>query len=463
MSHWTPIVGDGTAPLYGRIADAIERDIRSGRLEAGARLPPHRDLAQSLAVSIGTVTKAYGEAERRGLISSHVGRGSFVDRQRAAAAPVPAESGVINLAHNIPPAVSSAQHLADALMRLRRRPDLARANGYMPPEGLDSVRRAAADWLRRRHGVDSLTADDLIQCNGAQHGMALAFAAACRPGDTVLCEAATFNGMKSIAEYSGYRLTGVAMDAEGILPDALDRAITAHHARVLYTIPTLQNPTTITTSAARRRQIAEIARRRDVLIIEDDAYRPIAMPQTPLPTFVDLVPERTIYIATLSKSLSPGLRLGFLSLPNRALREHVLRGIRATGYSAPPFGGLIFTQWAEDGIADVIAEEILVESLRRTDLARSIFGARMTPLPSPQSLHIWLPMPPLEAERAAGRAGRAGIEVTPADAPIIDPEQISGLRLCLGAAASIDVLERGLRVVAQALHREVDGRGSAII
>lgn len=463
MTEWSPSVGEGAAPLYERIADAIEQDVRAGRLSAGARLPPHRDLAERLAVSVGTVTKAYGEVERRGLISSHVGRGSFVGRYRGAAASQPVDSGSINLAHNIPPLVSSAEHLTEALSRLRRRPDLSMATGYTPPEGFESARRAAADWLRRRHGIESIAADDLIQCNGAQHGMALAFAAACRPGETILCEAASFHGMKSLAEYSGYRLAGVAMDDEGILPADFDRAITERTARALYIIPTLQNPTTITTSPSRRRQIADIARRRDVLIVEDDAYRPIAAPQISLPSFVDLAPEQTIYIATVSKSISPGLRLGFLRLPNLRLRELVLRGIRATGYSLPPLGALVFSQWCEDGVADLIADEILHESRRRVDLARSIFGDLMRPLPAAQSLHIWLPMPALDAERAAGRAGRAGIEMTPADAPIIAADQISGLRVCLGAAPRLDVLERGLRIVARALDAEVDGRASAII
>ncbi len=457
------MIGGGAAPLYERIADAIELDVRNGRLAAGARLPPHRDLAERLAVSVGTVTKAYGEVERRGLISSHVGRGSFVGRHRGPTMPPPAEGGAINLSHNIPPLVSSPQHLAEALGRLRRRPDLMQATGYTPPEGLESARRAAADWLRRRHGVESISADELIQCNGAQHGMALAFTAACRPGETILCEAATFHGMKSLAEHQGFRLAGVAMDDEGIIPAALDRAIAEHDARALYIIPTLQNPTTITTSAARRRQIAEIARRRDILIIEDDAYRPIAAPDAPLPCFVDLAPEQTIYIATVSKSVSPGLRLGFLRLPNRGLRERVLRGIRATGYSLPPFGALIFSQWWEDGVADLIADEIVVESRRRVDLATSIFGDVMRPLSARQSLNIWLPLSALEAERAAGRAGRAGIEVTPADAPIIAADQISGLRLCLGAAPTLEILERGLRIVAQALDSEVDSRASRII
>ena len=99
------------------------------------------------------------------------------------------------------------------------------------------------------------TADRIIQCNGGQHGLALAFAARARPGDTIMCEAATYPGIRTLAEHTGYRLRGVGMDARGIEPEALARCARETGARTLVVIPTLQNPTTITLDAARRAEV----------------------------------------------------------------------------------------------------------------------------------------------------------------------------------------------------------------
>jgi DNA-binding transcriptional MocR family regulator len=463
MKIWKPEVKDGPAPLYERIADAIERDVKDGRIDAGSRLPPHRDLAHALSVSIGTVTRAYGEAERRGLLSGHVGRGSFVSPGAGDAGPPALPDAPVSLALNVPPPCSAPAYLAEALTRLRRRPDIAGAARYSPPEGLDTVRWAGADWMRRRHGLERVSADQLIQTNGGQHALALIFGAVCRPGETILCEAATFHGMKSLADMAGYRLCGVALDEEGLVPAALDEAAAASGARVLYTIPTLQNPTTSIAGATRRAAIAAIAQRRDLLIVEDDAYRCFARLEDLPPAFGDLVPERTFYVASLSKSLAPGLRLGFVRPPMARWREALLRAVRATGYAPPALGGLIFSQWLEEGTAERLAGEIADEARRRTDMARAVLGERLAAVRSGRSLHVWLPMSPLAAERTAGRALRAGVEVTPPDAPIVAADKIAGLRICLGGASDLPTLERSLAVIARVMEAEITDPARSIV
>src|SRR5580704_8592382 len=117
MAVWRPEIIAGSQPVYSRIVEALERDVATGRLAAGARLPPHRELAFTLGVGVGTVTRAYGEAERRGLITGHVGRGSFIRSREAvegfsdAATP----DGVIDLARNMPPAAASGREIGEAL------------------------------------------------------------------------------------------------------------------------------------------------------------------------------------------------------------------------------------------------------------------------------------------------------------------------------------------------------------
>jgi len=460
LRDWTPSLPPGEAPIYERLLDALRADIETGALAAGARLPPQRDLAHRLGLGLGTVTRAYVEAEKAGLVEAHVGRGSFV-RGAARDRPArPADVGPINLSRNIAPDGPARARLADTLARLRRRSDLLDHLDYAPSAGLEVQRRAGAAWLARSGGLTGADWTRLVCTAGAQQALALAFGALVRWGDTVLCEASTFYGVKALAEHMGYSLKGLAMDAQGLRPDALDEAAATGAFRVVAIQPTLQNPTGRIMSAGRRAQIVAVARKHDLMIIEDDIYAVYA-PDAP-PPFAVLAPERTFHVSGVSKSLAPGLRTGFLITPPGDPLERVLRAVRALAYAPPNFGGLIATQWIEDGTADVIVAEIQAEMTARLALAREILGgAAETPM-STIAPHVWLPMSELDAERLAGRALRGGVELTPPSAPVVTPGLTTGVRLCLGAARDRQELERGLRIVAAAVADE-DERSRGVI
>ncbi|KQY28851.1 GntR family transcriptional regulator [Caulobacter sp. Root487D2Y] len=460
MAGWTPTLSPGDTPLYERLLDALRADIASGVLGDGERLPPQRDLAHRLGLGLGTVTRAYVEAEKVGLVQAHVGRGSFVRGATAAKPDRTGDGGPINLFHNIAPSGPADARLADTLTRLRRRPDLIEHLGYSPSAGLEVQRRAGAAWLERSGGLTGADWTRLACTAGAQQALALAFGAVARPGDTVLCEASTFYGVKALAEHAGYRLKGLAMDAEGLRPDALDEAAATGASRVVAIQPTLQNPTGRIMSADRRAQIVAVARKRDLLLIEDDIYAVYA-PNAP-PPFAVLAPERTFHVSAVSKSLAPGLRHGFLIAPPGGHMDRVLRAVRALAYAPPAFGGLIATQWIEDGTADVIVAEVREEMTARLVLARQILGDAIETPMSASAPHLWLPMSELDAERLAGRALRGGVELTPPSAPVVEPGATTGLRLCLGAARDREELERGLRIVAAAVS-DVDERSRAVI
>ena len=444
MAHWRPQLANGDGPVYERLLHALERDVRAEHLRPGDRLPPHRDLAHSLSVSVGTVSRAYVEAERRGLISSHVGRGSFVAQSAVPGQPEP-DNAIIDMAQNAPPLAPSERWMSEGLARLRLRADLADCVNYAPPEGLPAVRHAGASWLQRRHGLVRASADRIIQCNGGQHGLALAFSALARPGDTILCEAATYAGIKTLAGHSGYRLHGVAMDQGGIAPEAIARAARDTGARVLVVIPTLQNPTTVTLDAGRRAEIANVARKHDLLIVEDEAYRAFAHENAPA-SLAELAPERTLMVAGVSKAIAPGLRLGFLVPPeDDTIRNRLLVGLRALGYSPPTINALLFSQWEQDGTADRIADDVVAEADIRTRLAQDILGNALAAPGAGRSLHLWLPMPMIAAERFTAQALRAGVALTPPDGPAVTADAPSGVRLCLGGVRNRDTLERALR------------------
>src|SRR6201996_8984097 len=446
---WKPEIEDTPRPLVDRLLAALERDIRSGVLAPGLRLPPQRELAFFLGISLGTVTKAYAEAERRGLTQATVGRGTYVAAPAPDAAfrfsPRGQPSGV-NLAQNVRPMLSGAAALTRALDKLRKK-DLSRLLVYSPSAGEDDHRRAMADWLAR---TTALEPDwrNLAVTAGGQQAVALALGSLASAGDAILTEAGTYYGLRTLAEHAGYRLKGLQLDEEGLVPEALDRAAAATGARVLYLTPTLHNPTGRTMGRARRDEIVRVARARDLWIVEDDVYALYAHGVTPLAA---LAPERTLYLWSLSKSLWAGRRVAILLTPGAEPLERVLRALRATAYSAPALGPAVGAQWIEDGTADTLAAEGMVEMQRRVRLALDVFGAAAEPPSFPASLHVWLPMAELDAERAAAHALRSGVEVTPPSAPIVDWHGLSGLRVCLGGVEDYGDLERALKIVAEAV------------
>ena len=378
----------------------------------------------------------------RGLVAGQVGRGTFVVDRSA----VLRDGEPVDLTLNIAPVIQ-AEVTAAALAALRRPAIWRDRLGYQPVRGADADRRAASAWLARSAGLEQADWRRLICCSGAQNAVAIALAALCRPGELVLCEASTFPGVKALAAQQGYRLHGLPMDADGIVPDALDAAAASTGARVLYALPTLQNPTARSMSARRRAEIVEIARRRDLWIVEDDVYAPYARGLA-LPPLAALAPERTFYASSLSKILSPGLRAGFLLAPDSEMFNLGARAMRAFMHSPAGVGAAIVTEWLESGRADDLAAAVLAETRARTALGLDVLGGLAERPAGDASLHLWLPLADLEAERVVARAASAQVRLnSPSAFAVSRVGGAGGLRLCLGAAPSRDSLRHALSMV----------------
>jgi DNA-binding transcriptional MocR family regulator len=445
---WKPDLPSQSKSRYAAIVDALARDVASGKLADGARLPTHRELADTLGIAIGTVTRAYTEAERRGLVRGEVGRGTFVG-------PAPLQSispalvsttGVIDLALNVP-VEGLVPDLAGALRTLAKRADLADLLRYQPHAGATRHRAAGAAWAKR-YGVTA-TPDQVVVCAGAQHAMVAIFSALAKPGDRVLTESLTYAGMKALSSLLHLPLEGVAMDAEGIRVDALEAALASSGAKFLYCMPTIQNPTGGVLSDARRRAIAELARKHDVAIIEDDVHR-FLVPDAP-PPLAQYAPERTYHIAGTSKALAGGLRVAYVTAPRAAVGRLEQR-IWATTWMAPPLMAEIATLWIEDGTADRLAAEQRREAIVRQKIARDILGD--VPLVAhPNSLHIWLELPdPWRSESFARETLQRGVALAPADVFVVGRAPIPhAVRIGLGGARTHGELERALRIVVETL------------
>ena len=447
MSSWTPTVGDDRVPKFIAIVEALQRDIGGGRLSPGTRLPPYRELALSLRISPGTVSKAYAEAERRKLVRGEVGRGTFVGPEPASPTPeqgspvlrdvVPA---IIDISFNAPPLVSHNIILAEALAKLTRQAAPELHSRYLPYVSHPQHSEAATGWLAR-HGV---AAEDggIVLTNGAQHAMAVSFSCIARPGDIVFTDRLTYPGMIALAGHLNLVLEPVDGDGEGLLPERLDEAAGRRPGRAIYVMPTLQNPTGRTMGVERRRAIAGVAVRHGLFVVEDDIYGLLS--RSTLPPLRDFAPRLTFYLTGLSKSLVPGLRVGFL-LPPRDKVAEVNAAMRATGWTAAPLMVDVAAKMILDGTADRLADQNRHEALSRQQLAHVVLG-RWLPGAPEACYHAWLPLPDgWDAEGFSASARMAGVAVTPTAGVLVGAGDPGGVRLCLGAARSPHILDIALR------------------
>jgi len=448
---WRPEIEQALEPPYLAIVGALNTDIGAGRLRWGDRLPTHRELADTLHVAIGTVSRAYKEAERRGLVRGEVGRGTFVggsgpSPMSSLLEPVAHESAVIDLSCNYP-VYGEGPDLADTLRRLSQKCDLRHLLRYQPHAGLLRHRTAGADWASR-YGINT-AADSVLVCNGAQHALAVVLSAIAEPGDLVVTEGLTYPGMKVLANMLRLKLMGLPMDENGLMPGGFESVCRKRRVRALYLMPTIQNPTGTTLPEARRRRIARIAAEYDVAIVEDDVHRLLA--EDPPPPLQTLAPERTYFVAGLSKAVTGGLRIGYLIAPPHAV-ERLIQSLWATCWMVAPLTAEIATVWIEDGTADQVLARKRDEARARQDMARHLLNG-LSYRTSPHSFHLWLRLPgEWDGASFAVEARRRGVAITPADAFAVGKTFVSNeVRVCLGAAEDRNQLEKGLNLLVSTL------------
>jgi DNA-binding transcriptional MocR family regulator len=442
---WIPQITRDGGPLYLAIADAIARDVAAGWLKPGQRLPPQRPLADALDIDFTTVTRAYAEAARRGLVEGRVGQGTYVRLRQKASSPEAARA--IDVSMNLPPRFQDAvleTRLNDGIMDVARQGlDLFLA--YQDPAGSESDRIAGAHWLSPR--LPDVTAERIAICPGTQGALTASLALLAKHGDTVCVEALAYPGFLALAAHLGVALAPVAMDGEGILPDSFEAACKAHRPRALYLTPTFHNPTTATLPLARRRRLTEIARRHGVTIIEDDAYG--ALPRNPVPPLAALAPDCVHYIGGLSKCLSPALRIAYLVLPDARTRARAADAVRAFAGMASPFAAAIVTRWMEEGTAAAILAAIRAETAARQAIAAKLLPQAMS---DPECFHAWLKLPKSWRAGALARTRMDGIGLVTADVFAVGdaPEAV---RIGLGAPRTRQDLIRGLENLADLLQR----------
>ena len=432
---WRPTIADSTKPKYLALVDVLESDIAAGILRHGDRLPPQREIAERLDITIATITKAIREASRRGIVTARTGSGTFI-RVGGDDNPVVERAGP-DLSLNTVPAGPTKSFLNAALVELGGRQAAEALCAYEPAAGSEQHRATMSKWLRRRELVTS--PGELMLTHGGQHALAACFQALTRPGDTVLCEEWTYTGIRRLADLAHVKLEGVAMDGEGLEPGALAHRLKDTGAGLVICTASVQNPTTATMSLSRRQAIIAACASAGAHVIEDDIYGNLSGED--VPPLAALDPNRVVHISSVSKCIAPGMRLGSLVVPERLLAP-LANALVAMQWTAPTFWAEMFDFMLTNGSAERCVAAHRKEAYRRLEVFREVVGVTTsTTLPS---YHVWQPVPtPWRCDDFVSELAAAGVRVSPAQHFSANPRASGAqdhVRVCLGGGDDLDLL-----------------------
>ncbi|WP_116131018.1 PLP-dependent aminotransferase family protein [Tropicimonas sp. IMCC34043] len=440
MSLWPPDPSTLTRPAYRSLAQQLTAAIEAGELPPGTRLPTQRDLADSLGLSLQTVGRAYDALIRSNLIAGHVGRGTFVTARAAEGSSIPFQrlergADVIDCSMLTP--------VMDDLHREAMREAMVAVAGRLSPDALFSFRarqsvslhtRATLDWLQRC-GIRT-NADRVVTTNGCTAAITLALISVAAPGDLILCDEMSHHMLGSTARYLGLRLGTVASDNEAMDPGALAKACETSEPKALFLMPSGAHPETRVMDLNRRSEICRIARKFDLKIIENDAWGPLEQGR-PSP-LAALAPDLVFYITGLTKCLMPGMRVGWLVVPDRSIHAVTSRNL-ALQWMATTLMSELAAHWISEGTAERLLQWQRQALARRNRIARKVFDG--LPIRSnPRGLHVWLPLDRAwEADAFVMRARQDGIATASGRAFAMGERYANGVRICLGAPSEHDL------------------------
>lgn len=424
---------DSEEPIYRQLIRHIRAQVESGSLSAGTRLPASRDLARQLNISRISVVNAYAELRAEGYLSAHAGRGTFVAGDRAAgdgiaslhpagtmlpstngngsggsSEPTPVadrsiremmrlarKPGVINFSHGAPPPeFFPVAHLKDAINTILDR-DGSKALMYEVPEGYAPLRASVRDYVSAL-GI-RCNADHVLITGGTQQALDMVVQAILGEGELLVVENPTYLGMIDIARTRRVQLHGIPMDEDGIRLDMLENLILDNHPRLIYVMPTFQNPTGRVMPLHRRRQLLNMAREYNVAILEDGVYHEFRYEGEAIPPLKALDEDGVvIHAAGFTKNLLPGMRIGYVIADGRYF-ERIMRVKQAADISTPGLNQRAVHLMLERGVLAQQLERNNREMRRRRDVALQAATRYLPPgsrwnVPE-GGLYLWIELP----------------------------------------------------------------------
>ncbi|MBN2491323.1 MAG: PLP-dependent aminotransferase family protein [Planctomycetes bacterium] len=493
-----PIDRQAGTPLHRQIHEHLAQLIRREILADGERLPAARQLASEIGVTRSTVSQAYDGLQAEGLVRTAVGAGTFVTRTGLAPAPphriarraafdwerfladhapttedaslgelfaaAPPEGPVINLLRPIPdPAlapVAEVRRTARAVLQLLD----ADALDYGSPWGYEPLREVLGRQLATE-GMDR-TDDATLLVNGSQQGIDIIVRTLVAPGEVIVTERPAYKGALRVFQAARAQVRCLPMDEESLETAALERTLRQDNVRLIYVTPTFHNPTGATMGPTRARAILELARRHGVPILEDGCFRNLRYEGTPVPALKNFDDEGlVIHLGTFSKTLFPGLRVGWIAAPQQ-LAQRLSLARHDMDLGSVTLAQMVICRLHEQG-----------EIARHLERVRAVYRARRDALldglerhlPEPVQwtrpaggMSLWVRLPEgLGSLGAVRRAAGRGVLVAPGS--IFDPagHDLDGFRIAFSTAEAPDLV-RAAAILGKALREEIDNRQSHV-
>ncbi|HTO87130.1 MAG TPA: PLP-dependent aminotransferase family protein [Thermoanaerobaculia bacterium] len=459
LGNWA----EGEGPAYRRLAAALRVAIQRGEAGPGERLPAERVLARLLSVSRTTVVAAYEILRQEEWLESRQGSGTRVCSGAADAALPPEDGSGSVRGHPVYRGLiegskgtieflgahlSGSDFLVKDLASFDRRAlaELARTPGYLPM-GLPALRRAIAAHLSAQ-GLPTAEEQVLVTC-GAQQAVAIAAATFLRRGDAVVLENPTYLGAMDIFTSLGARLTPVPIERDGVRADVLREIVARTAPRLVYLMPTFQNPTGALMPERQRRSVARLARERNLPVVEDNTLADLSLSGPAPAPLAAYEPEAPILtVGSLSKLFWGGLRVGWIRASEAILTRIAKRKIMAD------LGGSLLSQLAA---VRLLARAEEVREIRRREMRERLdwltrLLARHLPdwtwVAPAGGLSLWVRLPRGSADELAAVALRHGVSIVPG--PLASPDGGFQDHLRLPFVLDRETMEEGIRRLARA-------------
>lgn len=446
---WKPLRSELEKPYYLSIASKLEQDISAGRLPENTKLPPQRELADFLDLNLSTITRAYKLCELKGLLYAVTGSGTFVSPGISSEKTfVDRNDHVIEMGI-IKPFYECNQSIVNASQKVLNRPQVSSLFEYSDPFGTSRQQSAALQWLEIL-GIPAQP-ENLLLTAGAQNALSVVLISLFGAGDKIAVDHFTYTNFKGLANFLHIQLISIDSDSFGMSPDDLARICRQTDIKGIYLMPTCSNPTGIFMPAHRRRQLSEIIRKYNLLLIEDDIYSFLA--PTDVRPFFTMLPEHTVHISSISKSLCAGLRLAFLIFPEK-YRERLIAGMLNINLKTVSLNAEIIAELIISKEAERIVREKIRLAERRNEIFQSIF-------PTDYTDHIerffhWLRLPAtLSSEEAELEAMRQGVHILGSHRfALQSKEKSSYIRLSVTSPDTEESLRTGLQILKTIFEKE---------
>lgn len=370
---WRPDKRKLKRPLYLSLVEQMRDDIKNGRLLPGTKLPPQRELADYLDVGFSTITRAYNLSQKEGITYGRVGQGTFVsgnvnspliitrDRQKSTIKDlgfVASFESTNRLAASTIQSITSSSHVVDLL-------------NYDSPTGMPEHKITATAYLNRI-GMTA-NAQNTVITSGGENALVIAIFGLFHPGDRLAVDEFTYANLIEIARLHELTLVPVKGDSEGMKAESLRKICENQTIKGIYLMPDCNNPTTVTVSAKRRKRLADVIKQFKLILIEDDylnffnLFRKVSLPK-----MSQLVPEHSIYIASMSKTLISGLRVAFMRFSD--CFQHKIESVMfVLNVKTSSVDAAIVAKLLENGQGEKIMSEKISKMTKNNQVFDSVF------------------------------------------------------------------------------------------